>query len=451
MKVRDRLSLQFTFMFAVLLFCVLTGIYLYAEHNRVQTFFDKLDDRAVTVAQFYLAEDNLSKENFKNVIKKFPQSLSEETIRIYDDRFNPQFIPEDSIHWNSRILRQVAAQKKLHFSQDRRHTTGLYYKDNSGNFIIMVSARDHNGAHYMHDLELIMTFFFFASLIITFYLGSVFAKISLMPIVRITNNLKRIRATSLDQRLPTASKKTDEIDVLSVTINHLLEHLEQSFESQKSFIANASHELRTPITTILGEAEISLMQNRERDEYKATLVNIIKETERLNYIINSLMDLMQTNIDNYDFQSIRIDELIWEIKDELSIKNDGDLIKIKYALPQDPDQCTLMGHRQLLFIGISNIIKNALKFSDNKPVYCEVSCDDRGINIKITDQGIGIDPKDMNKIFQPFFRSSNALYYPGYGIGLSLTKNIVRLHNGTIEVKSALNKGTEFHIVLPNI
>ena len=438
-------------MFAILMLCVLTGIYLYVQHNRVLTFYDKLDDRAITVAQFYLGEDNLSKENFKSVLKKFPQSLSDETIRIYDDHYQPQFIHEGAMRWDVKTLKQVVAQKQVHLSVDDKQTTGIYYVDNSGNFIIMVSAEDHGGKHYMHDLGLIMSFFFLASLFITFFMGSVFSRFALLPIVKITNNLKRIRSTSLDLRLPIAPKKTDEIDVLSLTINHLLEHLEQSFESQKSFIANASHELRTPITTILGEAEITLMHERSVDDYKQTLSNIIKETERLNYIINSLMDLMQTNIANYDFQSIRMDELIWEIKDELSVKGNENQIQIKYNLPYDPLKYSLMGNRQLLFIGISNIIKNAIKFSDNKDVHCEIYCDVKGINIMVSDQGIGIDAKDMNKIFQPFFRSSNALYYPGYGIGLSLTNNIIRLHNGYIEIKSEIKKGTEFHIIFPNL
>src|SRR5580658_7817725 len=103
-------------MFAVLLLMVLTGIYLFVEHNRVKNFFNKLDDRAITVAQFYLAEDNLSKENFKKVLKKFPQSLSNETIRIYNDHFQPQFIREGSIHYDLDILKQVIVQKQLHLS-----------------------------------------------------------------------------------------------------------------------------------------------------------------------------------------------------------------------------------------------------------------------------------------------------------------------------------------------
>jgi hypothetical protein len=143
-------------MFAVLSFVVLTGIYLFAEHNRISTFYEKLDDRAFTVGQFYLAEDNLSKANFQDVLKKFSQSLPDETIRIYDDHFKPQFIPEGTIHWNPNVLKDVVSQKLVHLADEKRQSTGIYYIDNSGNFIIMVSATDNGGYRYMHDLGLIM-------------------------------------------------------------------------------------------------------------------------------------------------------------------------------------------------------------------------------------------------------------------------------------------------------
>jgi len=449
MKIRNRLSLQFTFMFAVLLLFVLTGIYFFVEHNWVKNFYTKLNSRAVTISQFYLAEDNLSKEKFERVLKKFPQSLADERISIYDANFKSRFIPEDSIHWDVNILKSVVASKEIYFRQGDRQVTGIYYVDNSGPFIIMVSAVDYQGAHDMHELALIMLFFFLISLIITFFTGKVFSRLALAPILGITNKLKIIRSSSLDHRLSVNETQIDEIDTLSIGINNLLEHLEQSFDSQEAFIANASHELRTPITTILGEAEISLMSDRDIKDYKQTLFNIIKETERLNFIINSLMDLVQTNISNNDFQDISMDELLWEVVDEMCNKHPDRVIEVNYNHPDDHSVYTLQGNRQLLFIAINNILKNAVKFSDNKPINCEIFDDTKGIHILIKDQGIGIPSADVNKIFQPFFRSSTALSFAGYGIGLSLTQNIMRLHNGTIMVKSEPGKGTEFHLIFP--
>lgn len=446
MKVKDNLSFQFTFMFALLLLLVLTGVYLFADHNRKITFFDKLDDRAITDAQFYLAEDNLSKENFKSVIKKFPQSLAGETLRIYNNRYQPQFIREDSIHWSQVVLKKVVKKKKIHFAQGNRQVTGIYYIDNSGDFIVIVSAIDESGYHYLHNLRLVMFFFFLASLLITFFIGKIFSSIALQPIITITGNLKRIRSSSLNLRLPVAEKKTDEIDILSLTINQLLEHLEQAFNSQQSFIANASHELRTPITTILGEAETTLIYERDKEEYRTTLSNIIKETGRLNEIINSLMELIQTDVAHYDLQNIRMDELLWEIADELANEN----LNVNYNISADFVKYTMQGNRRLLFIGINNVIKNAIKFSDGKEVYCELYCNDLGINIKVRDQGIGMTQKDIVNIFQPFFRASNAINYSGHGIGLSLTNNILKHHNGTIKINSQINAGTEVHLIFPN-
>lgn len=450
MKVRNRLSLQFTFMFAVMLLFVLTGIYFFVEHNRVKNFYAKLNSRAVTISQFYLAEDNLSKDKFERVLKRFPQSLADERISIYDAEFKSRFIPVDSIHWDTRILQSIVAKKEIYFAQGSRQVTGIYYVDNSGPFIILVSAVDYQGMHDRQELALIMVSFFMVSLIITFFTGKIFSRLALSPILDITSKLRIIRSSSLDQRLSVNEAHLDEIDTLSIGINNLLEHLEQSFDSQEAFIANASHELRTPITTILGEAEIALMSDRDTAEYKHTLTNIIKETERLNFIINSLMDLVQTNLSNNDFQDISMDELLWEVVDEIGSKDPDKTVIVNYNHPEDHSIYNLQGNRQLLFIGINNILKNALKFSDGKTVNCEIYADPKGINIIIKDQGIGIPASDLHKIFQPFFRSPTALKYAGYGIGLSLTQNIMRLHNGTIKVTSEENQGTVFHLIFPS-
>lgn len=449
MKVRNKLSLQFTFMFAVLLLFVLTGVYFFVEHNRVKNFYAKLSSRAVTVSQFYLAEDNLSKEKFERVLKRFPQTLTDERISIFDASFRSRFIPEDSIRWSPAILRAIIAKKEINFKQGARQVTGIYYIDNSGPFIILVSAVDDQGLRDREELALIMLSFFLISLIVTYFTGKIFSRIALSPILTITSKLKIIRSSSLNHRLAVNRNHIDEIDMLSIGINNLLEHLEQSFESQEAFIANASHELRTPITTILGEAEIALMNDRSTREYQQTLGNIIKETERLNFIINSLMDLVQTNISNNDFQDISMDELLWEVVDELYSKYPQQVIEVNYNQPEDHSIYQYQGNRQLLFIAINNILKNAVKFSGGKPVACEIQADQEGLHLLIRDQGIGIAEGDIPKIFQPFFRTAAAIGYEGYGIGLSLTQNIIRLHNGVIEVRSAVGQGTEFRLSFP--
>ncbi|MCW3463521.1 sensor histidine kinase [Chitinophaga nivalis] len=449
MKIRDRLSLQFTFIFAVMLAVLLTTIYLLVVHHQRKSFFDKLDERAKTAAQFYLAEDNLSVESFSKVLRNYPRSLSQETIRIYNEAGQSVFIKPDSLGWKRAIIRRVIKEKNIRFTDGERQAAGIYYTDNSGNFVVIAAARDINGRQHLHQLGWIMLSGFALSLLVTGFLGRIFARMALQPISRINNEVKIIRATSLNSRLPVSNAPHEEVNELSLTINQLLEHLEQSFEAQRSFIANASHELRTPIASILGEAEITLMQERNHQEYQTTLQTIIEDAGRLNNIINSLLELVQANIDSHDMQPINMQELLWEVVDEWGNKPAGGPVKLAYNFGDNPSKVTIQGNRYLLFIALSNIVKNAIKFSDNREVSCELTTAGKHTVIIIRDQGIGIPDKETDKIFQPFYRGSNAMSYGGFGIGLSLAHKIVKLHQGSIVITSTMHKGTSFSLLFP--
>ncbi len=161
-------------------------------------------------------------------------------------------------------------------------------------------------------------------------------------------------------------------------------------------------------------------------------------------MISSLLELAQSGIDTAELQKVQLDELLWEVVDEWGSKPES--VKVNYNLPEDKERYTIIGNRRLLFIAVSNLLKNALKFSSNKEVVCEIFCNEQGTCITVKDKGIGIDPKELQNIFQPFYRAPNAFKHPGSGIGLSLAEKIIRLHNGKIEVKSVLNEGTVFTV-----
>ena len=447
MKLKNKLSLQFTFLFAVVLFVVLFGIYMLENSRRKVSFYEKLEDRAMIVGEFYFREDNMTKENFKEVIKKFPQTLSNEIVSIYNDKYQPVFIKENTVRWPKEIIENVIATKNIRFTKDDQQVVGIYFVDNSGNFIVIASAADDMGKENMKTLSIIMLFSFLISLVITFFLGRLFATMAVNPINKIIDKVKIIRATSLNKRLPVGKISHDEINKLSITINNLLEHLEQSFQAQQSFIMNASHELRTPITSILADAEITLRNTRDIDEYKNTLAGITKDAEKLNEIISTLLELAQINLDKTELQNIRLDEVLWEVADEWG--KPGSNVKVDYGPEADAARYSIMGNRRLLFIALSNILNNAIKFSDNKEVCCKIALNPQAIIISIKDKGIGIAESDFQKIFQPFYRIANAQKFSGSGIGLSITERIIRLHNGKIEIASKPGEGAEFKILFP--
>jgi signal transduction histidine kinase len=448
MKIRNRLSLQFTLIFAVLLFLVLAAIYFLTYTDRRNDFYDRLQDRAFTAAQLFLAEDNLSEEKFRAVQQKYPQSLPQEVLRLYNDFDKAVYLNDSNHFYPQSIIDQVRAQGTLFYSNGRFRTAGYYYKDNSGNFVSLASAVDEYGDANMRQLFWSMFSVWIIAVFVMYFLGSLFARIALSPITKVINEVKIIRSSSLNKRLPVKEGK-DEINELSITFNNLLEHLEQSFDAQRSFVANASHELRTPLTSIMGNIEVTLTGEREKGEYEQVLLEVLEEAETLTELVNNLFELANSNIDVNDFHDVRLDELLWQVKDEWSHRFSDSKIALAYHLPEDPRRYTIPGNSHLLFIALGNVLKNAIKFSGGDLVTCTLNVQDDRAVISITDKGIGIPDEDIPHIFEPFYRGSNATLHEGTGVGLSLSEKIFRLHGASIQVRPNWPKGTTFQISFP--
>ena len=451
MKIKNRLSLQFTFIFACILALAFGVLFWIARENRKIDFYSRLNDRALTTAELFLAQDNLTKEKFKEVQKKYPQQLPHEIVGIYNEKDQSVFIPNTKKYWSTQIINQVRSSGHLSYQSGKKQVVGIYYIDNSGNFVVLASAIDDYGLSKINQLLWILGALFISTLIVVFFLSRLFAQIALRPISRVILEVKSISASNLNQRVGEGNGK-DEISELAIHFNNLLEHLEKAFEMQRSFVSNASHELRTPITSIIGEIEVTLSKEREVMDYQKSLHSIFSEAERLKDITDSLLDLAQANFDisQVSNSNLRIDDLLWELRDDWKNKLDHFQLELQFnGLPTDESQLVIRGNKPLLSIAINNVLNNAFKFSNNKKVICRLEHKEKEIYIYIEDQGIGISEKSMQHIFQPFFRAENAREFSGYGIGLSFTEKIISLHRGKIFVDSKLYNGTTFLIILP--
>ena len=199
----------------------------------------------------------------------------------------------------------------------------------------------------------------------------------------------------------------------------------------------------------MGNIEVTLGVERDKEEYKKALADTLVETEKLTDLVNDLFDLSHSNIDVNDFHDVRLDELLWQVKDEWSHRIPGSRIDLLYNLPEDPKRYTIPGNSHLLFIALGNILKNAVKFSAMELVTCILSIQEDKAIITIKDRGIGIKPEDIPHIFEPFYRGANAKGFDGLGIGLSLSEKIFRLHGAVVQVRSEWRKGTTFYILFP--
>ena len=228
-----------------------------------------------------------------------------------------------------------------------------------------------------------------------------------------------------------------------------LEPIKSNMQKQKRFIADASHELRTPIAVVISGLEVNL-NNKKLDiiSAKKTLEDTLNEMREFSKLSNDLLDLSKYDAGKIkEYEKIAIGELIKVIaeknKNLAQIKN----IKIETNLNS---QVIINGNKIELSRVFLNILDNAIK---NTPPNGEISIKDKIASNKyivtISDNGVGIKKDILNKIFDPFFRGENMRNTSGAGLGLTLSKKIIKNHKGEISIKSEENKGTDVLITLP--
>ncbi|WP_259068639.1 ATP-binding protein [Mucilaginibacter sp. X4EP1] len=452
MKIKNRLSLYFTAISAFVLLLVQVVICVTFSSFIKSDFYDHLMDRANVASQLYLEADEISPDSLNHVRERYLERLPDEVVRLYDEKNAASFIKDKNQFWPDAIINAVRKRKQLQFTEGNRQTVGIYYNDNQGNFVILVSAIDHQGDKRLKDMIEIMSILLISVTFGLFVISRWFAEKALQPIDKVIGQMRMVRAANLSLRVDEGNGR-DEISALAHNFNQLLEHLENAFELQQTFVINASHELRTPITSIIGEIEITLNKIRSTTDYEQVLSSILNDAERLNETIGSLLELANVDM-NYTqpvLKAIAIDDLVWELNDYWNDRaGKGHFVVNVLNLPQEHTKLQLLANKSMLTIALNNIIGNAFKFSKNQPVRCDLYADNQSINITITDAGVGIIPEELDKIFDSFYRGTNVKTYQGNGIGLYVTNKIINLFNGKITVSSIPGKSTSVRISFSN-
>jgi signal transduction histidine kinase len=262
----------------------------------------------------------------------------------------------------------------------------------------------------------------------------------LLPLRLVTQTAHSITESDMTQRIPVQG--SGEIAELAATFNEMLDRLEAAFNSQKDFIKDASHELRTPITIIRGHLE---MLHYRPDKHSETTALLLDELERMSRLVNDLLLLAKT--DHPDFLHLRTEELDW-LTEELYLKacSFGDRqwrCEAKGISPITID-------RQRLTQAIMNLVQNAMSHTqpaDTIAIGSAVRGEEAYFWVK--DTGAGISPEDQQRIFRRFVRGSSPHLVDGHGLGLSIVQAIAQAHGGRVELVSHLGQGSTFTLIVP--
>jgi two-component system OmpR family sensor kinase len=286
--------------------------------------------------------------------------------------------------------------------------------------------------------------------------GYFLARRSLAPVTAMGTQAGKIGADNLHERLPVQNAK-DELGQLAKSFNSLLNRLDQSFEQQRRFVADASHELRTPVAILCGEAEVTLSQpTRTSEEYRESLAILRAEARRLQHIVEDLFTLARADAgqNRLVLSKFYLDELVAECARNMRTLAAAKQITLQCEsgkeLPIDADEALL----RRMFI---NLLDNAIKYTPNGGCVA-MACGDRAGKyfVSVRDTGQGIPDEMREHIFERFFRVDKARSRSvsdggGAGLGLSISRWIAEAHGGLLGLTHSDGQGTTFTVLLPPI
>ena len=446
MKIRYQLTFLFTTIVASFLFVFCLSVYFFYSQFREKEFFSRLREKALYTAEIWEYEQD-APQLFKFIYNKNLTSLTNEQVKINKDWKTVIYESHPRIgkYIEEIQFRMVLKGKEVRIRKGEREIIAIYYKSkNKGNYVVTVSAVDRFGISKLETLFTILAFGWSLSVFFVMLAGYFFAGNILIPISEIISEVSSISFSNMERRLKNRVGK-DEISELSRTFNDLLARLEDSFQMQKNFVSNASHEIRNPLASIKAQLDVTLLSERDSAEYKSVLESLSQDIDRMIKIANGLLELAKVSGDfsSVSLETCRIDELVLEAANSLTrYKLDYSYTFDYENIPEVESELTVYGAKELLFAAFYNIIENACKYSENHRVEIKLSFDKQAIVLQFKDNGIGISMKDKKRIFEPFFRSETARDYAGIGLGLSLVQKIIQQHKGSIIIHSEVGIGT---------
>ena len=276
---------------------------------------------------------------------------------------------------------------------------------------------------------------------------------ALSPVDALVRTARQVSGTNLNSRLQKLDTG-DELQRLSDTLNEMLDRIESAFLRITQFTADASHELRTPVSLIRTEAELALRRSRGEAEYRESLRHILLEAERTTALIEQLLSLARTDSgrETLNLQSVDLRETLRSVVE--GWRQMATLRNLQFSESLDPTDSLVMGDETLLRRLADILLDNAFKYTSS-PGSVRLTLESKGESAVITvqDSGIGIAEEDHSKIFERFYRVDKARSRAqgGAGLGLAIAQWIVSQHGGSITVESHPGQGAAFRVELPMI
>lgn len=454
MTIRERLSLGFSLLAGAILLFAFTFLYFFEKTSGERLFENRLSKRSATFINLLFEQQMKKSELFELERRRATRFKSEKTV-ILDDSGSIFFSTSDSIPFPNaaELMAAVDADGGASFLVDDYRIIGRRVVHNQRRYHIFIGAVDADHAAFLGQLRFILVGIFLGMIIVVSLISWWFAGRILRPFLGVLSGLEKISAANIRDRLP-EHNNPDELGRLVHIINGMLDRIEQALMLQKTFVANVTHELKNPLTKITSQIEVTLLNERESQVYRSTLQSILDDIRDMNLLSQSLLDLSTLSADpgSYSVIPVRIDELLWEVRDRVQAMAQGYQVNFTMArVPEDDSLLTVAGNLHLLRTALANLVENAGKYSFDRKVEITLHASEGQVEIHIMNQGPGIRSEHLPKLLDFGFRADTEGTVPGYGIGLPLANRIIKIHGGQMSIQSRQGKDTVVRILFNTI
>ena len=442
LTIRQRLPLFISL--SALLILLLEGYFIYAFSVRFceQEFKGRIQER-LAEADALISTDQQHPFNAINELP--PSDLPEENIFYAAD-------PSEITLPNGN---QLLDTSQFHtctscFAHVGQRDYGIRH-DSLTHYTLVVSAIDRYGQSKLLNLRIGIILGILLGVLLLTLVSWFWVKKMLQPVADKIKKARAIGAKSLNLRLD-VKNNYDELGQLALTFNEMLERIEQGFRMQQQFIRHASHEMRTPLTAITAEADLALQQERSPEIYQQALEKVRGQAENLNELMTQLLLLakVEANAHSGDQPLVAADEALLLAFKSLQTKypQAAQLVRLEMEAP-DASAFLVRCDPIVVQAAFLNLLDNTLKYGDGQPVLVRLFTIGPSICLQVADQGPGIAAAELERVFDPFYRSVHHNHLPGSGIGLGLVKSIAEKYGGNLHLTSQMGHGTTVRFTLP--
>lgn len=351
----------------------------------------------------------------------------------------------------SELARLEKGQKpvtKMMSITGRQHKIAVLYGFLGPDLIIQIGKSLEEDERFLNEFRQIFGVIGILIIGLAAVFGWFMARRALSGLQEVTRTAVEISGGDFKRRVP-LKRRGEEIDRLALTFNGMLDRIQSLMAGMREITDNIAHDLKSPITRIRGIAEMTLTSGRSREEYETMAAGTIEECDRLLAMINTMLDISETETGTSALKMEEVDmaRLSREAVEIFEVLGEEKGIAFVMDITSD---CPVYGDRQLLQRLVSNLIDNAVKYTPaGGTITVSVAKDEKGAVLSVADTGIGIEPQEIQHLFERFYRCDKSRSQPGVGLGLALVRAIVLAHGGKIDVKSQPGEGAVFIVTLP--